>query len=226
MTAVRVLSVLLGLGLVACAGAAPDDVLGPAASKSSKTSAGSKTPADSAGGAAGPGDVAGAPAGTDSGNAGQDSNAQSGPSSQPAAPGLPGAPIHPDIPPPPGGTLACIIAPEVSSPDQATTFSSCVTGMLEGDHGNSFVRIVAPDAARAMVISHEESAQILYRVAAETDQLGLTLPLTFDATFTDGDQQIRVDPGTAYLFRLTAMNSDGNNDPRSFQINVQFTTRH
>jgi hypothetical protein len=118
---------------------------------------------------------------------------------------------------------ACVVALNADTPDHAMLFTSCVTGTLGGDRQSQFVQIVVPDGMRHMTVSHQETGQVVYRVGAAGD----VLSIVDSTTLSDGSTDIRVTPGTTYVFRVMAT-SDGGGDnggggPRSYELDVAFS---
>jgi hypothetical protein len=204
---------LLGLGLAACSGAAPTDVLGSVATNGTKPvpTAGSGAAATGASGAT-------TPAGGEVGKPGD------GPSATPVTT-APAPPIG-VVPSPEAPTVSCVVAIQGdSSPDKATAFTSCVTGTLADRSDNDFLSIVAPDNARTMMITHQEDGHVVYRVGADFGDGNIQ----FDqAVFTDGNQQLRATPGATYYIRVNeGFGGGGTGDttgPRSYGLTVTFET--
>jgi hypothetical protein len=134
-----------------------------------------------------------------------------------ATPG-PGGTLPPTLPGSvPSTNPACVVALNDDAPDQATMFTSCVTGTLGADRQSQYVQIVVPDGARHMTVSHQETGTVVYRLGAAGDPLSIV----DSTTLGDGSTDIRVMSGATYMFRVIAGNGGGG--PRSYELDVAFS---
>lgn len=211
---------LLTSGLTACAGAAESDLFAepPATSTLSKTEpkpGGAKTPAATKPGSSSPGGgTTTKPGGS---TAADPSRAPGDPQGDEGEPGV--------DPNPPGPVDDCIAEVEGNdSPDDATPFASCIHGTVGGNRDTDFLRVVAPPGARKMFIEHTENdGRVLYRVANPDDPT--TLLLDFNVFF-DQTPELRVTPGSTYIFKVDAPTfGPGGGRERGYQIRVSFEGR-
>lgn len=114
---------------------------------------------------------------------------------------------------------------EVESNDDeghATTFETCINGVVDDAADTDFLRVVAPEGASVLHVRHEQSGKLVYRVSAE-GRLPLPLPLPGDDVFSEEDATIKIEGGRAYLIRVNLPATwTGKKAARSYQIAVDF----
>jgi hypothetical protein len=205
-----VLVVASGLLASACAGATPVDVLDPlpTGSELSKTE---PAPADAT------------PAAEGSAAGVTPPRKTAGPSS----PSVNDGPNDKNAPPEPDPEQACAVEAEPNdTPENATPFTACISGVVTGGRDVDLLRIVAPADARKMMIEQDEpNGRVVYRVIKESDLLALGLD---GVSFVQDPTELRVTPGAAYIFRVTSggfTNGDAKGD-RPYELRVSFTNQH
>jgi hypothetical protein len=204
--AARVIPFMLALGLFACGGASPSDVLDPVAKPVAPGSGASGASGAPSGGASQTGAAPGASA--------------PAAATTPTSPTAPATTVNPQVPTPEVPPTACVIARNNDAAESATTFTSCVTGTVDRTDGARYVQIVAPNDARTITIAHTESARVFYQVTVETSDGQLAeFPL-----LADSDTELRATPGATYLFRVVAGRDGTDGDPRTYEVTASFTS--
>jgi hypothetical protein len=185
----RILLACSFLLITACSGAENEDLFDPAVTDQkpvdpAAATGGSSTtppPADQGGGAtasgsSSTGSTPGAPGSSDPGTAGGSTKTD---------------------PPPPAATCAKEIEPN-GTLQNATSFTACISGEL-GSREHDFSEIVAPKTAKEIVIKHEESGKVSYRIYVD----GVSLPLYTQQL----PSSMTVMPGATYAFEAIGAES-------------------
>jgi hypothetical protein len=185
---------------MACAGAETQDVLQPLPDSSAQSDGVTKGKAD--------------PTTTSDGNDPAPPNAPpaagtnvpgntSGGGSDPSGPG--------------GGGGECTAEVESNdSLDEATPFTSCVTGSISNNQDTDYLRVVAPDNAHKMSINHQENGRVSYQVGQEKDG---ALMYEVDPFGPDANM-IRVFPGAELVFHVSG--AGWSKSERQYTLNVTF----
>jgi len=178
----RILLACSFLLITACSGSENEDLFGDPAVTDQKPSdpAAASGPAAPGGAAQGGGTVTSSATGSTPGQAG--TPASTPPSSDPGGT---------KTDPPPAATCVKEIEPN-GTLEKATSFTACIAGTIEASRASDFSEIVAPKTAKEILIKHEESGRVSYRVYVN----GLSLPLYMP----DLPTSMTAAPGATYAF--------------------------